>query len=136
MSYFLLASFALTGCVGASNVGDLKSNPANKQSITVNYNYQKVYKIVKDGMYDCFGIGAISSYADYHIKNEMYSELGEAEVSFFMSNWGTQNYLLHVDIDKTQDDLTNIDVYSYLSTWKPKADEIVAWVESGKVVCE
>lgn len=131
----LLSITLLTGCIGASSINDMKSNPSKVLSFEVDENYQRVHKRISNGMYTCLGEVNIDFTSSYTIRNEIYSELRESSLSYIFVYFGAQNYTIHVDISSIENNKTHIDTYSYLSTSDSTLDDVKKWALNKNQEC-
>lgn len=137
-SYKAIASICsvliLSGCA-AGSVSDLRQNHSGSSHITVDENYQRVYKNLLESMYQCYGEGWAGVFAQYHIRSELYSELDEAEISYVMTNAGMQGHYLHVDIRGVDADHSEVDTFVSLSTWERQLSRVESWARGSDVDC-
>lgn len=109
-----IAAIMLQGCV--STTANLKADPGAKMEFTTDQPYQLVYKNLLTKMRDCLGEGQIGmSFATMIIRNELYPDLGTAEVSQVMENAGVTNYYMHFDIVKLEAKKTSVTGYTQYS---------------------
>lgn len=102
---------------------------------TTDQNYQRVYRNLLTKFRECKGEGWAGVFADIHIVEGLYPDLGEAEISYMMSNFGTKNYYLHIDITKITANKTNVKAYIQLSTWKRSLSRIKPWATNPNASC-
>ena len=125
----------LTSCA-ASNVKELKENPSKTIEFTIEENYQRVYKNLLEKMNECMGEGWAGVFASTHIKHELYNELKEGNITFLMSNAGSQSYYMHIDVASIADKKTRINAYVYYSTWEKNLPLVKQWAFDGNSSCD
>ena len=125
----------LFGCA-ATSVKEMKSDPANAVHTTIEQNYQRVYKNLLGRMQECMSEGPVGMFAQYHVRHVLLPELREATISYAMSNMGTQNYYLHVDISGVSENQTKLDTYIFFSTWRHVLPKIQAWATNPDAPCD
>ena len=125
----------LASCA-ASNVKGLRENYSKKIEFTVEENYQRVYKNLLDKVHECMGEGWAGVFASFHIKNELYNELKEGEITFLMSNAGMQSYYMHIDVTSISEKRTKVDAYVYYSTWEKELPLIRQWAFDDNSSCD
>lgn len=131
--YFLIF-FLLSGCA-AGTVKELQSHPAAILDENIDLNYQRVYKNVLDKMRECIGEGWAGAFAQYHIQNELLSDLKESHIGFMMSNAGMQSHYLQVDIFGLNENKSNMKVMVAIETWKPYLSKIDNWAKNKDATC-
>lgn len=125
----------IQGCV--STTANLKLDPGASDEFTVNDNYQRVYKRMQTKFHDCLGEGIIGLRASMHIKNNLYPDLGEAEISYMMRNVGAANYLIHTDITKITANETKVKSYMQIKMNSGKQLAIIRkWATDTTTACK
>ena len=132
----IISIFAFLTPCAASNVKELKDNPSKTIAFTVEENYQRVYKNILDKMHECMGEGWAGAFASTHIKHELYNDLKEGNITFLMSNAGSQSYYMHIDVASIEDKKTRINTYVYYSTWEKNLPLVEQWARDGKSSCD
>jgi hypothetical protein len=117
-------------------VKELRESSSKRIEFKVEENYQRVYKNLLDKMHECIGEGWAGVFASYHIKNELYSELEEGEITFLMSNAGMQNYYMHMDVASISAEQTKVDAFVYYSTWAKNLPLIKQWASDSNSSCD
>jgi hypothetical protein len=125
---------ALTGCA-ATDTKTLKASPSKQVTVTINENYQRVYKNILDKMTECQGEGIVGLLSSMQVKHTMLPDLKEAEISYTMSNLGSTSYFYHAELRGTEDGKTRITVYSGLSTWNKLIDRSLVWARDPNASC-
>ena len=102
---------------------------------TVDQNYQRVYRNLLTKFRDCMGEGWAGAFASFHVVEGLYPDLGEAEISHMMTNAGTKNYYMHVEIKEVTADKTSVKAYVQLSTWKRQLEKVRPWATDPAATC-
>jgi hypothetical protein len=130
----IMATAILCGCA-AQTVKEVRSNPAAELHMTVDQNYQRVYKQLLEKMQECYKEGTVGAFAQMHIRTSLYNELREANISYMMTNLGSQNHYLQVDI-KGMGESTNLDAYVFFKTWSNRIPQIREWAINSDASCD
>lgn len=118
-----LVATLVSACTPTSEA--LKSDPETvKQEVTLNKNYQAAYRDLVTAATDCLASTGIAS--EQNVTSELYSELGLGEVTYWLSNFGTQNYYWKAEIRKTGSSSSVMHVWA--------AGSIIAETVANKVI--
>jgi len=79
----LLALLAVTGCVTTAQ--ELINTSENKKTISLDQNYQAVYRDVLTVARNCEA-GPVNLVVSNRVDGQLYNELGYAEISFYQAN--------------------------------------------------
>ncbi|WP_441255754.1 hypothetical protein [Tardiphaga sp. 285_C5_N1_2] len=91
-----LLMLVLAGCSTTPADLDAKVAPTVQ---TYSENYQEIYRRVSSTAKRCLA-GNVSAYASMAVDAELYPDLGYAELSVSMINWGVRNYYVTARIEK------------------------------------
>jgi hypothetical protein len=131
----LLLAYFMTGCA-ARSLNDLRTKPSKSLHVEVDQNYQRLYKNLLEKMNECMTGGNISLTARFDIRHSVLSELREAQVGYYMTNYGTESYWLLVDLKGIDKDKTKLDAYVAVSTWESRLKEVEAWATDPSSTCD
>ncbi|MBK6897440.1 MAG: hypothetical protein IPH06_12700 [Alphaproteobacteria bacterium] len=124
---YFLTLLMLTACAAASKE-KLKSTAAQKYKFEVTKNYQEVYRHIAERGRECWETGYLfSPQAQNIIDADLYSDLGEAEVSWRMVNFGNSYYATAI-IQRIDNNKTQVTVLNSLKSWDDIGKKIEKWV--------
>jgi hypothetical protein len=105
-----IALLALSNC---STSIDGLTTKSSTQNVTRNYaeNYQTVYQRVRKMSLQC-NDGVVSPTATANVDAEIFSDLGYAEISNRMNNYGVNNFYWYAKIEKLAEKQTRVTVFS------------------------
>jgi hypothetical protein len=119
---FFVASYA------SGSIKEKKKNSASSVEITVEENYQRVYKKLLEKMHECKSEAWAGESASYRVKNDLRDDRKEGNITFIMSNAGSQVYYIHIKIVSIADTKTKAKAYVYYSTEEDYLPLISQWV--------
>jgi hypothetical protein len=129
-----VALMTAAGCTSLT-VKELKDKPAASDSVIVPVNYQKLYRDLLGKMQECFQEGTAGVFSRMDLDHALYSDLGEAQITYLMTSAGIKNYLLHVDIAAKGQHAARLDTFVSLYTWKPLMEQVQRWAVDPLASC-
>jgi len=91
-----LLGFSLSGCTSTTAEVDATGTPTTQ---SFSENYQEIFRRTSSTAKRCFA-GNINAQASIAVDSEIYSELGYAEISMSLINWGYRDYYATARIEK------------------------------------
>lgn len=127
-----LLALTLTGC--ATSPTELRKPENLVLDTEVDLNYQHLHRKLSECYNSKFSGSQITAQSSIH--EQIYSDLGESELSQVMDGGFGRAVYMTTDLKKLAQEHTQVTVYVYYSTWRGYGEKIDAFLRTRPLDCE